>query len=46
MKRQTAARETNSMFLFLSNRPECFGSIMISLVASALLFLAIRGCGG
>jgi hypothetical protein len=34
------------MFFFFSNRAGCLGSIAISLAASGLLFLAMRGCGG
>lgn len=34
------------MFFFFSNRAGCFGSVVISLAVSGLLFLVIRGCGG
>ena len=32
------------MFLFFSNRFGCLGSIAISLVLSAVLLFAMRGC--
>jgi hypothetical protein len=32
------------MFVFFSNRFGCLGSIVISVVLSALLILAMRGC--
>jgi hypothetical protein len=32
------------MFVFFSNRFGCLGSIVISVVLSALLVLAMRGC--
>ena len=32
------------MFVFFSNRFGCFGSIVISVVLSALLLLVMRGC--
>ncbi len=34
------------MFFFFSNRLGCGGSILISLVATVLLFTLMRGCGG
>ena len=33
------------MFLFFSNRLGCLGSIVVSLVATLLLALLLRGCG-
>lgn len=32
------------MFLFFSNRFGCLGSILVSIAASAVLFLLLRGC--
>jgi hypothetical protein len=32
------------MFVFISNRLGCLGSIAISVVLSALLLLVMRGC--
>jgi hypothetical protein len=32
------------VFVFFSNRLGCLGSIVISIVLSALLILAMRGC--
>ena len=34
------------MFFFFSNRVGCVGSILISLVATAILILALRSCSG
>jgi hypothetical protein len=34
------------VFLFFSNRFGCLGSIVISVVLSALLILVLRGCSG
>ena len=33
------------MFFLFSNRLGCAGSILVSIVASALLILLLRGCG-
>ena len=33
------------MFFFFSNRLGCAGSILVSIVATALLFVLLRGCG-
>ena len=33
------------MFFFFSNRLGCAGSILVSIVISALLILLLRGCG-
>jgi len=38
--------EGGTVFAFYSNRLGCLGSIAISIIASALLFLAMRGCSG
>jgi hypothetical protein len=32
------------MFVFFSNRLGCAGSLMVTVVLSALLFLVMRGC--
>ncbi len=34
------------MFVFFSNRFGCLGSILISVVGTALLFLLLKGCQG
>jgi hypothetical protein len=34
------------MFVFFSNRTGCLGSIVISVIASVVLILLIRGCSG
>jgi hypothetical protein len=34
------------MFFFFFNRLGCFGSILVSVVLTALLILLSRGCGG
>ena len=34
------------MFVFLSNRLGCAGSIAVSLAGTVLLFLLIRSCSG
>jgi hypothetical protein len=34
------------MFAFYSNRLGCIGSIVVSLIGSAILILAIRSCSG
>jgi hypothetical protein len=34
------------LFLFFSSRLGCLASILISVVLSALLILALRGCSG
>lgn len=33
------------MFVFFSNRLGCAGSILVSVVLSALLILVLRSCG-
>jgi len=33
------------MFLFFSNRTGCLGSLLISLVGTAILLLTMRACG-
>jgi hypothetical protein len=33
------------MFLFFSNRLGCLGSIVVSVLLTALLLLVFRGCG-
>ena len=34
------------MFVFFSNRLGCAGSLLVTVVLSALLFLLMRGCSG
>ena len=34
------------MFFFFSNRLGCLGSILVSIVATILLALVLRGCSG
>lgn len=34
------------MFAFFSNRLGCIGSIIVSLVGTAILLLVMRGCSG
>lgn len=34
------------MFVFFSNRTGCLGSILISVAASVVLILLMRGCSG
>jgi len=34
------------MFFFFSNRLGCLGSLAISLLGTAILLLALRGCAG
>ena len=34
------------MFVFYSNRYGCLGSILLSVLVSALLILALRSCSG
>jgi hypothetical protein len=37
--------ESRRMFVFYTNRLGCAGSILASVVLSALLILAVRSCG-
>lgn len=34
------------MFVFFSNKTGCLGSIIISILATLILTLLLRGCGG
>lgn len=34
------------MFVFFSNRAGCLGSIVISVIATGVLLLLMRGCSG
>ena len=34
------------MFVFFSNRFGCAGSLLVTVLLSALLFLVMRGCSG
>jgi hypothetical protein len=34
------------MFVFYDNKIGCLGSILISIVLSAILILTLRSCGG
>jgi hypothetical protein len=34
------------MFAFFSSRLGCIGSVVISLLGTAILLLILRGCGG
>jgi hypothetical protein len=40
------AGEDPLMFAFFSNRLGCIGSIIVSIIGTALLFLLLRGCNG
>ena len=42
----TGATVARTMFVFFSNRLGCLGSILVSLVLSAVLFALLRGCQG
>jgi hypothetical protein len=35
-----------SMFIFYNNRMGCAGSVIVSIILSAILILAIRSCSG
>ncbi len=35
----------SGMFVFFSNRSGCLGSLLISLVGTAVLFLVLYSCG-
>ena len=37
---------TGKVFVFFSNRLGCAGSLLVTAVLSALLFLLMRGCNG